>query len=90
MAEEQVTRTLPAPFIEAAGTTLTEKLMPLLGQPIDTSAYAQTVAAQDPLQQQAYQQASGLGSFEPFLALRIGVFINPIKPGTLDNEFHID
>ena len=69
MAEEQVTRTLPAPFIEAAGTTLTEKLMPLLGQPIDTSAFAQTVAAQDPLQQQAYQKATtGLGSFEPFLA----------------------
>ena len=68
MAEEQVTRTLPAPFIEAAGTTLTEKLMPLLGQPIDTAAFAPTVAAQDPLQQQAYQQAAGLGSFEPFLA----------------------
>ena len=44
--------------------------MPLLSpaQAMDTSAYAPTVAAQDPLQQQAYQQASGLGSFEPFLA----------------------
>ena len=68
MAEEQITTTKPAPFIEAAGTTLTEKLMPLLGQPIDTAAFAPSVAAQDPLQQQAYQQASGLGSFEPFLA----------------------
>ena len=61
------TRTLPAPFIEAAGTTLTEKLIPVLGQPIDTSKFAPTVAAQDPLQLQAVQQASGLGSFEPFL-----------------------
>jgi len=62
------TRTLPAPFIEAAGTTLTEKIIPVLGQPIDTTAFAPSVAAQDPLQQQAYQQAAGLGSFEPFLA----------------------
>ena len=61
------TRTLPAPFIEAAGTTLTEKLIPVLGQPVDTAAFAPTVAAQDPLQLQAVQQASGLGSFEPFL-----------------------
>ena len=60
-------RTLPAPFIEAAGTTLTEKLIPVLGQPIDTAAFAPTVAAQDPLQLQAVQQASGLGSFQPFL-----------------------
>ena len=70
MADETITTTKPAPFIEAAGTTLTERLMPLLSpaQAMDTSAYAPTVAAQDPLQQQAYQQASGLGSFEPFLA----------------------
>ena len=68
MAEETITTTKPAPFIEAAGTTLTEKLMPLLGQPLDTTAFAPSVAAQDPLQQQAYQQAAGLGSFEPFLA----------------------
>lgn len=70
MADETITTTKPAPFIEAAGTTLTERLMPLLSpaKAMDTSAYAPTVAAQDPLQQQAYQQASGLGSFEPFLA----------------------
>jgi len=61
------TRTLPAPFIEAAGTTLTEKLIPVLGQPMNTAAFAPTVATQDPLQTQAYQQASGLGSFQPFL-----------------------
>ena len=54
---EQVTRTLPAPFIEAAGIALTDKLTHLLGQPIDTAAFAPTVAAQDPLQQQAIQKA---------------------------------
>lgn len=83
MAEEQITTTKPAPFIEAAGTTLTEKLMPLLGQPIDTAAFAPSVAAQDPLQQQAYQQAAGLGAFEPFLAqagaeaTEAGQFVGP-------------
>ena len=70
MADETITTTKPAPFIEAAGTTLTERLMPLLdpANAMDTASYAPTVAAQDPLQQQAYQQAAGLGSFEPFLA----------------------
>lgn len=83
MPEETITTTKPAPFIEAAGTTLTEKLMPLLGQPIDTASFAPTVAAQDPLQQQAYQQAAGLGSFEPFLAqagaeaTEAGQFVGP-------------
>ena len=67
---EQTTITKPAPFIEAAGKTLTSRLMPVLNpaNAIDTSSYAPTVAAQDPLQLQAVQQASGLGSFEPFLA----------------------
>ena len=70
MPDETITTTKPAPFIEAAGTTLTERLMPLLNpaNAMDTASYAPTVAAQDPLQQQAYQQAAGLGSFEPFLA----------------------
>jgi len=66
MAEEtQINR--PAPFIEAAGEVLTKRLTEQLGRPIDTSVYAPSVAAQDPLQQQAYQQAAGLGSFQPFL-----------------------
>jgi len=64
---EQTTITKPAPFIEAAGIALTDKLTPVLGQPVDTSAFAPQVAAQDPLQLQAVQQASGLGSFQPFL-----------------------
>jgi len=59
---ETTTISRPAPFIEAAGTTLTEKLLPLLGQPIDTSKFAPSVAAETQLQTGAYQQAAGLGS----------------------------
>ena len=57
----------PAPFLEAAGEVLTDQLTQQLGKPIDTASYAPTVAAQDALQTQAYNQASGLGSFQPFL-----------------------
>ena len=59
---ETTTISRPAPFIEAAGTTLTEKLLPLLGQPVDTSQFAPSVAAETALQTGAYQQAAGLGS----------------------------
>ena len=70
MTDTTETITMPAPFIEAAGTTLTERLMPLLdpAQAVDTSAFAPQVAAETALQQQARGLASGLGSFEPFLA----------------------
>ena len=71
MADETITTTKPAPFIEAAGTTLTERLIPLLNpaNAMDTASYAPTVASQDPLQQQAYQQtAAGLATYQPFLA----------------------
>ena len=63
MAEE-TTITKPAPFLEAAGTILTERLMPFLdpAQAVDTSKFAPSVAAETQLQQQAYQQAAGLGS----------------------------
>ena len=71
MPDETIATTKPAPFIEAAGTTLTERLMPLLSpaNAMDTASYAPTVASQDPLQQQAYQQAAtGLATYQPFLA----------------------
>ena len=69
MTDTTETITRPAPFIEAAGTTLTERLMPLLNpaQAVDTSKFAPTVAAETALQQQARGLAGGLGSFEPFL-----------------------
>ena len=64
MPEEQVTVTKPAPFIEAAGTILTEKLMEQLGPAgvIDYSKFAPEVAAETALQEQAYKSAAGLGS----------------------------
>ena len=70
----QETRTLPAPFIEAAGVTLTEALTPLLGQQIDTSKFAPTVAAESALQQQARTAAAGLPtlvgpeSYKPYMS----------------------
>ena len=65
MAETTITR--PAPFIEAGGEVLVDKLTKQLGTPIDTRSYAPTVAGETALQQQARTLAGGLGSFEPFL-----------------------
>ena len=59
---ETVQRTLPAEFIEALGKTYADQLTGVVGQPIDTSAFAPTVAAESALQQQARTQAGGLGT----------------------------
>ena len=61
---EETTITKPAPFLEAAGTILTERLMPFLdpAQAVDTSKFAPSVAAETELQKQAYKGAAGLGS----------------------------
>ena len=65
---ETTQRTLPAPFIEAIGQTFADQLARVSGTPIDTAAFAPTVAAQDPLQTQAATlAASGVGAFQPFL-----------------------
>ncbi len=65
---ETVQRTLPAPFIEAIGQTFADQLARVSGTPVDTSTFAPTVAAQDPLQTQAATlAASGVGAFQPFL-----------------------
>ena len=65
---ETTQRTLPAPFIEAIGQTFADQLARVAGKPIDTAAFAPTVAAQDPLQTQAATlAASGVGAFQPFL-----------------------
>ena len=68
---EAVTRTLPAQFIEDLGKDYGKQIAALTSLPVDTSQFAPQVAAQDPLQQQAYTQATdaatGLGSFQPFL-----------------------
>ena len=67
----QTTRTLPAQFIEDLGRDYGTQIAALTSLPVDTTKFAPTVAAQDPLQTAAYQQATdptkGLGSFQPFL-----------------------
>ncbi len=62
------TRNLPAQFIEDLGKDYAKQLTATTAIPVDTSKFAPTVAAQDPLQQQAATLAgSGIGSFQPYL-----------------------
>jgi len=59
----QITR--PAPYIEAAGQTLLDLITKQVGQPIQTGAFAPTIAPQNVLQRAAQQQAAtqaGLGA----------------------------
>ena len=64
----QETRVLPPQFIQDLATDYGKQLTALTAQPIDTSKIAPTVAAQDPLQQQATALAqSGVGAFQPFV-----------------------
>jgi len=68
MAEITQTRTLPAEFIEALGKTYADQLTRTAGTAVDTSQFAPTIAAQDPLQTQAASLASsGVGSYQPFV-----------------------
>ena len=61
-------RVLPPQFIEDLAKDYGTQLTALTAQPIDTSKFAPTVAAQDPLQTQAATLASsGIGSFQPFI-----------------------
>ena len=69
-----VTQVLPAPILEGALTAFTKKLEPLIGQQINTAAYAPQIAAESQLQQDARTAAGGLGSlvgpqaFEQFMS----------------------
>ena len=69
-----ISQVLPAPILEGALTAFTKKLEPLIGAPIDTAAYAPTIAAESALQQQARTAAGGLESlvgpqaFEQFMS----------------------
>ena len=47
---EQITRTLPAQFIEDLGRDYGTQLAALTALPVDTTKFAPQVAAQDPLQ----------------------------------------
>ena len=65
------TRALPAQFIEDLGQDYGKQLAALTQLPVQTGMFAPTVAAQDPLQTAAYQQATdpttGLGAYAPYL-----------------------
>ena len=61
-------RVLPPQFIEDLATDFGKQLTAQTAVPIDTTKFAPSVAAQDPLQQQAATLAqAGIGSFQPFL-----------------------
>ena len=71
MAEETITRTIPAPFIEALGKTYGEELTSAIGglKGLDVSRIygPKFVAPSSALTQQAEGLAGGLGAYQPFL-----------------------
>ena len=67
MAIEQV-QNLPQQYVTDLGVDYGKQLAGLTSIPLDTARLAPQVAAQDPLQTQAYNLAgSGVGAYEPFL-----------------------
>jgi hypothetical protein len=65
----QVTQNLPSPYLTGAFTALGERLLPLLSTSaaINTASYAQQVAPETQLQQQARGLAGGLGDYQQYL-----------------------
>ena len=65
----QVTQTLPSPYLTGAFTALGERLLPLLSttSAINTASYAQQVAPETALQQQARGMSGGLGDYQQYL-----------------------
>jgi len=64
---EQTTIARPAPYLEAAGEKFVDLAAQLAAQPVDTSAFAPTIAGQNVLTQAAQQQAAtqaGLGTLQ--------------------------
>ena len=90
------TRTLPAPFIESLGQDYASGLKTLVGDKIDTSQFAPTVAGQDPLQTQAATLAGttgkGIDAFAPYLSTAAGYsgpdaysqFMSPYQQQAID------
>ena len=73
----QEQRTLPAQFIEDVGKDYATQLKGLTSVPLDTGKFAPKVAAQDPLQTQAYQLGqAGVGAYEPYLT-QAGAYSGP-------------
>jgi len=65
----QVTQNLPSPYLTGAFTALGERLLPLLSTSaaIPTTTYAQQIAPETQLQQQARGMAGGLGDYQKYL-----------------------
>ena len=64
-----VTQNLPSPYLTGAFTALGERLLPLLAttSAIPTTTYAQQIAPETQLQQQARGMAGGLGDYQKYL-----------------------
>ena len=59
---------LPQNYVSQLGQDYGQQLAGLTSIPLDTSQFAPTVAAQDPLQTQAASlAASGVGGYQPYL-----------------------
>ncbi len=59
---------LPQQYVSQLGQDYGQQLAGLTSIPLDTSQFAPTVAAQDPLQTQAATLASsGVGAYSPYL-----------------------
>ena len=69
MAEEAVTRTVPAEFIEALGKTYGQRLTEIAGQriPVETFTGEQFVAPESALAAEARGLRGGLGAFQPYI-----------------------
>jgi hypothetical protein len=68
-APTSIQQNLPSPYIQGALTALSERLLPLLAttSAIPTTTYAQQVAPETQLQQQARGLAGGLGDYQQYL-----------------------
>ena len=64
-----VTQNLPSPYLTGAFTALGERLLPLLSTSaaINTASYAQQIAPETALQQQARGMSGGLGDYQQYL-----------------------
>jgi hypothetical protein len=70
-------RTLPPQFVEDLSKDYGTQLAGLTSIPLDTSRFAPKVAAQDPMQAQAYQLGqAGVGAYEPYLT-QAGAYATP-------------
>ncbi len=77
-----IAQVLPAPVLEGSLTAFLKKLDPLIGQQINTAAYAPTIAAESQLQQDARTAAGGLGSLTGAQAYQD--FMSPYQQEVID------